>query len=181
MKFLANTTLQALLLIVVLGSYACSLSKDVMMLSRLKQKQAIMAHAKSDLIYDQPAGVDVYGKKIVPSSLSKKRNIVFFLRNENLQKDLDFWSHVGMLLDSHREIGLIGYCDGWQCADSIRKMHPLGFPVLAFGEATDIEAVVDADGDNKAILKDVGSHLQSTILWRSAESSPQKAVQEAIR
>jgi hypothetical protein len=169
---------QAWLLIFILSFYTWSLGKDVITLKHWRQANA--ASEKLRVAYGQPEGIDVYGKLIVVSSLSAKKYIVFLLRNENLQNDINFWSRVEMLLNSHREIGLIGYCDSQQCVESIRKRQPLAFPILSSGDATGVEAVVNADADGKAILKSVGSHTPSTILWR-ATISPQEFVQEAIR
>ena len=181
MKLLANNTVQAVLLIIALGFYGWSLAKDLTTLKLGPENEAIAARENLGIVYAQPSGVSVYGKQIIRSSLGTKKSLVFLLRSESLQNDLSYWGRVGMLLDSHKEIGLAGYCDSQQCAESIRKMQPLAFPVLEFGEATSIQAVVNADAGGNAILKDVGTYLQSNILWRAAESSPQEAAQEAIR
>jgi len=181
LKLLANTTLQAVLLVIILGVYACSLGKDIMTLKRLREKEAIMAHSNTDLLYDQPSGIDVFGKHLVASSFGTKRNVVFLLRNDSLHDDLNFWRHVAALLDTHKEIGLVAYCDGERCVDSIRKMQTLAFPVMAFGEATAIQALVNADSDGNAIVKDVGTQKELKVSWRAAGYSPQMIAQEVVR
>jgi hypothetical protein len=132
------------------------------------------------MAYGQPVGIDVYGKQVDASSFRAKRYIVFLLRFDHLQSDLDYWGRVGALLHAHKDIVLIGYCDSPLCADSIRKGPPLAFSVLEFGEATSILGVVNADTDGKAILKDVSPIMQSKILWRTGGNSPQQIVLEAI-
>lgn len=181
MKLLANTTAQAVLLIVILGFYGYSLDKDIGKLKRLREKQTSIVHHSSDVIYGEPTGIDIYGKRIVPSLVGTKRYVIFLLHSDNLQNDLTLWRHVEALLGSHREIELIGYCDGWQCAESMRRDKPLTIPVLAFGESTSVRAVVNADADGNAILKNAGTRVQSTILWRRSSRSPQDIVREAIR
>lgn len=181
LKLLTNTTVQALLLILVLAFYAWLLGHDVITLKREQEYQARTAHINLSIAYIQPSGIDIYGKQVVASSLGAKRNIVFLLRNESLQNDLNYWSHVKTLLDSNKEIGLVGYCDSQLCAESMRKGPSLAFPVLAFGEAASIQAVANADANGEAILKKVGTPSQSKISWRGAENYPQRVAQEAIR
>jgi len=179
-KTLSNTTAQAVLLIPVLSFYAWSLAQDIGRLRAGRTRLADIAAVNLRLAYRRPAGVAIDGTLVAPAP-DQNKYVAFLLRGQSLQHDLDFWIRAKKLMDSRQDIGLFGYCDSQQCVDAIRKLQPLSFPVLAYGEAAGIQAVVNEDVRGRAILQIVGKASPLEIAWRDPRVSPEDAVQGAIR
>jgi len=179
-KTLTNATLQSVLLLIVLSLYAWSLVKDLATLEQWRKAQAALA--RDDVAYGESSGVSVVGTAIHAPALSRGTDMVFVLRHKSLQNDLSFWQQVKAAMGAEKLVGLVGYCDSQLCVEDVRTMAPPPFPVLAYGEAASIQAVMDADVHGLAlVIKGAVGRSVSRIHWRKPGTTPQAVVQEALR
>jgi hypothetical protein len=143
---------QVFLLIAILGYYGWAQFKDIMMIKQWRIAQENLAKRGDSRIFRSADGIDVYGTRAGSLSSGVKRNVICLLRYESLASDLEMWRKVSATLGSDGQTKVIGYCDSQQCAESIKTMPTLPFIVLAYGEASSIQALVSADEKGNAIL-----------------------------
>jgi len=129
----------------------------------------------NNLIFSDGAGIDFMGNKI-DSFLENKADederfvVAFLLRYNSLDADLKFWNEVKGYLSEPDTIRLTAYCENNKCVEAIRinpdKVH---FPVLEYGEASDMQAVIAADANGEFYLQ--GSRFRK-IKWRNEILEP---------
>lgn len=137
----------------------------------------VVAEANTRLMFRHGIGVDVHGEQMDPRRIAgTRRTLAFLLRDASLSADAEYWRQVADLLPKTAGIRLVGYCDGSACADRMRSAALLpGVPVVAFGEAIDTQAVLNADLTGNALLK--GNLARSrSIPWRDQGTTPAQVV-----
>ena len=129
-----------------------------------------------------PAGMDTSGHFVAPMLHDdKSSSVVFVVRASNASTDLAFWSTVELLIRRNpgRRIKLFGYCDGMSCVDYIRSLtSPPTFPVLAYSDVGNFQAILNADAQGTFLLK--GSK-QEQIQWRTASQTPTAIAERIIQ
>jgi hypothetical protein len=183
MKTLMNQTLQAVLLIAILGFYGWQLTRNAWILHGLPQMQQVTSDRNRTLVFQSEAGIDILGRPVYPIFASgTKRTIIFLLRSASVKKDLDFWRQVESLLAKNTGPRLVGYCDGDECAEAVRHdARPTDFPVVAYGEITSTQALVNADAEGSAILRNGSLMGPKRLAWRAQGKTPQSVIQEALK
>jgi hypothetical protein len=173
----------AAVLIALLSYYGSLLTRDAWSLRRLPQaKQAIVA-SNQNLVFQSEAGIDISGRPVHPLPPPQaERTIVFLLHGASIGIDLDFWRQVESLLPESGGVRLVGYCDGDNCADSVRKngIRP-SFPVIVYGEITDSQALINEDARGYSILRSERWFRSKSVAWRISGSTPQSVVKEALK
>jgi hypothetical protein len=117
------------------------------------------ADANQRLLFADATGIDVLGERIHPARSPGRRGVVaFVLRSRSLGADLAFWREVADLasnVSSETRLEFVGYCDGAACADALKNRQHLGrLTVIAYGEAIDSQAVLNADEQGDFVVKD---------------------------
>lgn len=181
MKYVSNRMVQVLLLIAILSYYGWLQIKDIMVLRKHQIAQDSIAKSNDSIILRRVSGIDIFGAPAGSLSPGIKRDVIFLLRYESLVGDLEFWRKVSVKLNSHSEIKVIGYCDNSQCVDSIKTSPNPPFTVLAYGEADGVQAVVNADKNGDAILKENGKVMTTMVSWRKNGLHPEDIAQEVSK
>ena len=132
-------------------------------------------------VFRSETGVDVWGNQVHPLPYPMEpKTLVFMFRGSTLARDVEFWRNVDQLLPKGSGIRLVAYCDGRECTEAVRKsVKPPGFPVVAYGELTSSEAIVDADVAGNALLRSEEVIQAKSISWRTAGITPGNIVKEA--
>lgn len=183
MKRVKIETLIGIVLIAVLGFYGVRLVRSTLALSRLAPTARSSAGTNRRLVFQSEAGIDVWGKPVYPLPAAQaKRTIIFLLRGASIAADLDFWRNVESLLPKNAGLHLVGYCDGNNCADAVRRdAKPPGFPVIAYGEVIGSQALVNVDANGNSILMSEQWLQSKRVKWREPTRTPLSVVQEALR
>lgn len=176
-------TLNAILLIAILGFYGCRLANEAWTLHQRGQMLQAVVDQNRKLVFGLEAGIDVSGTPVHVQTLnSTKRTIVFLLHGASIKADLKFWRSMEAALPVDSALRLVGYCNNDTCAEAVRREAPVAdFPVIAYGEIVSSQALVNADGDGNAILRNA-SHLETRyVAWRVPGKSPEDVAREVIR
>ncbi len=185
MRILSNPVVQSVLLIFILTFYAVSLVRDVMILRRDDRTlKAGKTTNNRSLVYVKPTGIDISGRHFFPATSSADDSawyVAFLLRTNSLAQDLDFWNRVARQLQNHKQIHLVGYCDDERCADRVRQMQTPMFPVISHSDPIDIQAVLNADAEGKAIRKRPPPIALSNIAWRGLNDTAEHTAQDLIK
>jgi len=152
--------------------YATSLNKRTVALRGEAQYLRSIAAGDDAVTMRAVAGVDVSGHFVGPLSADDSERIAaFLLRGNRIGDDLTFWREVATLLPPAAHIRLVGYCDGESCAEAVRKLAPLDFPVIEYGEISDSQALINADLANALLVLSAPSHSQRHA-WRVGSKTP---------
>ena len=158
--------------------YGWKMIDEAVMLERHTIKDRVDAAA-----FQNEAGIDVWGAQVhPPSPPGNGRSLVFLLRGASFREDWDFWSDAAKTLAGNAGLRLVGYCDGDQCAELVRKArHPVSFPVIQYGESADSQILIDADRDGYCIERSGAWMHARTLGWRVAYATPRAVIQEALK
>lgn len=175
-------TISATLLVAILCYYGWMMSRNARALDRRVEQQQLIASRNRTLLVQSERGIDAFGHPVdsLPAD-ADERTVTFLLHGQHLTTDLEFWLQVESLLPKNSTVRLIAYCDGEVCVNAIRHAEPSpNFPVLAYGEITSSQAVINADMDGDSILQ-IGSGLGlRKIPWRAQRQTPQRLVSSLI-
>lgn len=119
-------------------------------------------------------GVDPWGRLVheIPPA-GAVRFVAFLLRAQSIESDLQFWNRVASLLPPGRGVRIVAYCDGALCDAKVRaRGEPAAFPVIAFADAVDGQAVINADEDGQLLLLDPNTHAVEKRFWRRDSVGP---------
>jgi hypothetical protein len=170
-------------LIGILGFGGCVLAKKVTALSVKPKMAEAIEDTSQRLPFRSEAGIDLSGRTVFPLPPPGVRHtVVFMLRGASVQTDLAFWRKVESLLPKNAAIRLVGYCDGDVCVNAVRgEAVAPDFPVIAYGEITGSQALLNADAQGNSFLLSEEWFQPKRISWRAPVSTPQAVVQEAIQ
>ena len=168
------TVLAEVVLTAVLGGYGWFLVQG-MPNPRVDLVQSVM-DANTRLLLSDAAGIDVGGQFVSPTQLpGAKRVVAFLIRSGSVSADLEFWRGVARELPSDSGVRVVGYCDGHDCLAAVgTQRRPLvEFPVIAYGQVVDTQAVLNADVLGSFILKDNAKESRPRSLpWRGPNTRP---------
>ena len=129
------------------------------------------------LVFSDGTGIDIMGK-YVDSVLANNADqverfvVAFLLRQGSLDSDLRFWNEVNNYLSGLDTtiVKLIAYCENGQCVEDIKKNPDRAdFPVLEYGEVSDMQAVISADIAGEFWLR---GNSYKKIKWRDENLTP---------
>lgn len=135
-------------------------------------------------------GIGVHGERIDPSAVPAITRIgAFVIRHASVAADVQFWREAANLLPAESTIQLVAYCDGEDCARTIRDEFDLPeFPVIAFGEVVASQAVMNADLAGAFVIirhgqdQPGGSRARTdAVRWRDQVLSPVQVVESLLR
>lgn len=181
MKLLSNQMLHAVLLLAVLGYSGWSLYREAVNARAGLAALEHLASGNNTIPLVDAGGIDIGGKHITNSSHSAARSVVFLLRSYSLVSDVAFWDSVSYQIARRSDIELIGFCDGNQCVKDVRRARSRAFPVIACGNARDIQAVLNADANGQAYILEQGRPSITKVAWRVTGSTVQKVVEEITK
>jgi hypothetical protein len=108
--------------------------------------------------------------------------MVFVLRGASIREDLDFWRTVEILLPRDAKIVLIGYCNGDDCVNAVKRDGRLPkFPIIAYGETAGSQALLNADTQGSFLFLEHDSYKLNPIRWRDQGQTPQNIAHEVLR
>lgn len=168
-----------IVLVAVLAAYGRQLVNRMPASPWSEIQQAVSTNER--LLYTAAPGIDVRGQTVdLARGTSANRIAAFVLRTSNLAQDLGTWREVAGALPKESGIALVGYCDGSACAERVRiNANPLPFPVIAYGEVVDLQAMLNADaagallfcenpGAEKRAAEKHMARVSRRIAWRGA-------------
>lgn len=139
--------------------------------------------ANKRLLFTEGTGIDARGERVIAGQVPEtNRQVVFLLRNASILDDLKFWREVAGLLPKGAGVRLVGYCDGTACVEAVRTNARIGdFPVIAYGEMIDAQAVLNADIDGAFLLKDTRTSSRArSVPWRAPAQEPASIVRSVL-
>lgn len=154
-----------IVLIGMLGLYAWLLLGRMQEFRFDPRQEAI--EASGQLLFTNATGIDIGGNRVDPAQIpNTNRCMAFLLRNTSLRADLNFWDNVASLLPKGSGVRLIGYCDGSACVEGVKNdLRLADFPVIAYGDVVDSQALLNADAAGNFLLTDI-HHQPRSIEWR---------------
>ena len=181
MKFLSSQMLHAVLLLLVLLYCGRAVYREAINTKAEVANLEDLASSNNSTPLLDTAGIDIYGKVLTDNSHVGTRKIVFLLRGSSLATDLGFWNSVNSQIAQHHDLELIGYCDSSQCVDDVKRAGSPPFPVIAGGNARDIQSMVNADANGQAYILEQGRPSFNKIEWRVSGNTAQKIVEEVTK
>ena len=129
------------------------------------------------LVFLDGKGIDIMGNYVDSVLLNntdgvEKFIIAFLVRENSVDKDLQFWNEVNGYLSNIDvvNISMIAYCENNQCIDYIRNnSNANNISVLEYGEVSDMQAVISADTNGEFWLR--GNRFKRSK-WRDENLSP---------
>lgn len=173
-----------LALVVALAVCGVRLSAELEFVRRRARVELALAGDNQLLVLRSASGIDVSGKFISAALPTRvERLAVFGLRRSSLGDDLRVWGAVQAQLGKAGTVHFVGFCDGTDCAESVRRLRRglVPFPVLAYGEATAVQAVVNADAYGRMLLLDRKMRLLRQIEWRTPGYDARAISDEVLR
>jgi hypothetical protein len=161
-------------LVAALAVFGVRLASEARALDRKSDVMKSQVSSNWGIVLQSVTGIDVSGHlvgDVIPPGT--KRFVVFGLRGATLQQDLNFWISAAALLAKDGGIHFVGFCDDEPCADGVRHLaQPLSFPVIAYGEASGSQAVINADAEGNCILLSGGLATAGKVSWRRPDMNP---------
>lgn len=161
-------------LIAVLAVYGIRLGREARTLNSQADGFKEIAMTSGNIVLRSLAGIDASGQmvnNVIPPGT--KRLVVFSLRGRTLEQDLHFWSSAASLLSKESGVRLVGFCDTSACAQAVRDLYQsLSFPVIAYGEANALQAVLSADEQGNLILLSGALQPLGKVRWRGEDVTP---------
>jgi len=145
----------------------------------MKGRARLLSETNLALKFTGGKGLGIHGERIdVSVGPAPKRVAAFLLRSTSLHDDVGFWMEVAKLLPARSIVRLVAYCDGDACVQALRKSPETStFPIIAYGEVVDSEAVLNADLQGAFVASD---HAGS-ISWRTRGQTPETIVRELLQ
>jgi len=155
-------------LVGMLSAHAWSLHARLPISAEMRERSAIEANRR--LRFQDGRGVDINGVRVEGVREPGTRRVVgFLLRAASLEEDLRFWSEVARVLPRTSGVRLVSYCDGPDCVARARRVRPDAFPVIAYGEVVDSQAVLNADAGGSFVI----SNSEVAAAWRNGALKPE--------
>jgi hypothetical protein len=181
MRFAANNHMPAVLLIIILSVYGWKETRDMIILDKTRAILEGLTNQNKMMRVSELDGVDTDGQQIKAIVKKQRKTLAFVLHSDTLTNDLEFWNDTANLLASQTDVGIIGFCDSRQCDQALMGYAKRAFPVASYGEVMDVEALINADAEGKAILSINGKADAERIAWRFGASSPGGIAKELMR
>ncbi len=150
MTFSSSPRVQEVLLIILMVCYGWTLSNDVA--KHASRQKKVESMSKSAMQYRSPVGITADGNPIKSPGPRADRYVVFLLHADSLRSDLGFWNSASIVLGPQSRTALIAYCGGTACSEMAQQSGAHRFPILQYGDAVSIQALVDADSYGAAIV-----------------------------
>lgn len=129
---------------------------------------------EQSFVFQPERAIDVSGHFVsFATKTAGEKDLVFLLRGSSFTEDLKFWEEVATLIPPSQHLRLIAYCNDNLCVDQITHLPKAPqFPVVFYSEVGNGQALIEADNQGAALLKDANRFHATKIPWRGSDDSP---------